>query len=628
MSLTSLQDAKEQIRQSIDIVDLVGGYIALRRQGRGFVGLCPWHDDSRPSLQVNPDRQSFKCWVCDVGGDIFSFVMKAEGLEFREALEMLAEKAGVNLKPASKPQSGGDSQFDRRNLLRVMAWAEEQFHQCLLRSPQAEPARRYLQQRGISDMSIAAFRLGFSPNEWDWMLRRGQQAQWSPAVMERVGLVGKGERGFYDRFRGRLMFSIRDARSRPIAFGGRVLPEFARDNDAKYVNSPETPLFNKSSELYALDMARDGIAREQGVLVMEGYTDVIMAHQHGVTHAVAVLGTALGEKHVPLIRRFTDSITLVLDGDAAGQNRTMDILDNLLALFVKHEVELKILSLPEGADPCDVIRSHGSETFRRLLTQSVDALEHKIMAVTKGLAPGAPAHRSAQAVEAILATLARALPTAAAASSAALVREQQVLVRLARQFGLAEDTLRTRLKALRSAATTQLRSTPVSVRQRTAGAAVDAAPAAKPPKPSAWDRELIEIILCHGDRMDALLEQLSEEDVESPAARQIYVLAAAMYHQGEAPNFSRLMLATDDPIVKSLLVDGDEVCQQKTAVDADERIRDLVADRDRRLQEVRHRMMVAQLKTNQLDPEQADRALVALFDDLKRRQAGSAPTDG
>jgi DNA primase len=386
------------------------------------------------------------------------------------------------------------------------------------------------------------------------------------------------------------------------------------------VNSPETPLFNKSSELYALDMARDGIAREKCVLVMEGYTDVIMAHQHGVTHAVAVLGTALGEKHVPLVRRFTDSITLVLDGDEAGQTRTMGILDNLLALFVAHEIELKILSLPGGADPCDVIRSHGSEHFRRLLAQSVDALEHKIMAVTKGLAPGAAPHRSAQAVEAILATLARALPTAAAASSAALVREQQVLVRLARQFGLGEDTLRTRLKSLRRAAATQ---------PRVNAAKPQAAETVAPAKLSAWDRELVEIVLHQGDVIDELLEHVHpEEDIESSLARDVYNLAAEIYHNGQAPNFDRLMLAVDDPAIKNLLVDCDEQGRHKSECDARQRVRDLVADRDRRHPEARHRMTLAELKTNQLDPEQADRALVALFDDLKRRQAGTMPTDG
>ncbi|HMO86224.1 MAG TPA: CHC2 zinc finger domain-containing protein, partial [Lacipirellulaceae bacterium] len=172
MSLSSLQDAKEQVRQAVDIVDLVGGYVALRRQGRGFVALCPWHDDSRPSLQVNPERQSWKCWVCDVGGDIFSWVMRSEGLEFREALEMLAERAGVTLQPSAAPRSEAESQFDRRNLLRAMAWAEEQFHQCLRQSPEAEPARRYLAERGIEDASIDKFRLGFAPQQWDWLLGR------------------------------------------------------------------------------------------------------------------------------------------------------------------------------------------------------------------------------------------------------------------------------------------------------------------------------------------------------------------------------------------------------------------------------------------------------------------------
>jgi DNA primase len=622
VSLLSLQDAKEQVRQAVDIVDLVGGYMALRRQGRGYVGLCPWHDDSRPSFQVNPDRQSFKCWVCDIGGDVFSFIMKAENLEFREALEILAERAGISLAPAGRGLAPADNPFDRRNLLKCMAWAEDQFHQCLLRSPAAQPARRYLADRGINDASIAAFHVGFSPNEWDWMLKRGAAANWTPAVLERVGLIGKRDSGgFYDRFRGRLMFSIRDARSRPIAFGGRVLPEFARDNDAKYVNSPETPLFNKSSELYALDAARDGIAKEKCVLVMEGYTDVIMAHQHGINHAVAVLGTALGEKHVPLVRRFTDSITLVLDGDEAGQTRTMGILDNLLALFVAHEIDLKILSLPEGADPCDVIRSHGSEPFRRLLAQSVDALEHKIIAVTKGLAPGAPAHASAQAVEAILATLARALPTAASASSAALVREQQVLVRLARQFGLGEDTLRTRLKALRHAASAQSRATPMAAKPQ-------AAETPAPARLSAWDRELLEIVLYHGDMIDALLEQIHADEIESPAARQVYEIASDMYHNGVTPSLDRLMLAIDDPALQNVIVDCDEEGQHKNESDPRQRVRDLLADRHRRNTDARHRMTLAEMKTNQLDPEQADRALVALFDDLKRRQTGTTPTDG
>ena len=249
------------------------------------------------------------------------------------------------------------------------------------------------------------------------------------------------------------MFSIRDVRSRPIAFGGRILPGVGGNDpdraEAKYINSPETPLFNKSSHLYGLDLARAGIAQHQGIVVMEGYTDVIMAHQHGITNAVAVLGTALSERHVPLVRRFTDSVTLVLDGDEAGQRRTMQILDELLALFVAQEIDLQILTLPEGGDPCDVIATQGSDAFRQLLSTSVDALDHKINAVTNGLASAPGTHRSAQAVEEILSALARALPQQMVATSAAFVREQQVLARLAREFGVAEDALHTRLSARR-----------------------------------------------------------------------------------------------------------------------------------------------------------------------------------
>jgi len=618
VSLSSLQDAKEQVRQALDIVDVVGGYVSLRRQGRGFVGLCPWHDDSRPSMQVNPERQSFKCWVCDIGGDVFSFVMRAEGVEFREALEMLAERAGVSLAPAAKPQAAGETQLDRRSLLRCMAWAEEQFHQCLLRMPEAEPARRYLSDRGVSAESAKAFHLGFSPPDWDWLLKRGGEA-WSPAVLERVGLVGKRDTGgYYDRFRGRLMFSIRDVRSRPIAFGGRVLPEFAREGDAKYVNSPETPLFNKSSHLYALDLARDAIAAEKCVLVMEGYTDVIMAHQHGVRHAVAVLGTALGEKHVPLVRRFTDSITLVLDGDSAGQRRTMDILDNLLALFVEHEIDLKILSLPEGADPCDVILSHGSEEFRRLLEQSVDALQHKINAVTNGMVPGADAHRSASAVEAILATLARALP-AAAATSASLVREQQVLVRLARQFGLGEDSLRTRLKSLRRG---------LAANKPKGTTAAPTEPPASTPRASAWDREIIEAILQSPESLPTLAEHVQPADVESAAARELYQLAMDLYHNGSPAGFNELMALAETEAAKSLLVDCDERGRSKGESDRQQRLRDLLAGVERRRQEPRHQEIMANFNQRRLDEASELESLRSLFHDLSRRQTGPAPTEG
>jgi DNA primase len=629
VSIHDLQDAKEQVRQAVDIVDLVGSYMALRRQGRNFVGLCPWHDDSRPSFQVNPDRQSFKCWVCDIGGDVFSFIMRAEGLEFREALEMLAERAGIDVKSA-KPQAAGGNQFDKRNLLAAMAWAEGEFHQFLVKSPAAEIARQYLFDRGIDDDSIGRFHLGFSPDSWQWLIEKARSTNFSPAVLERVGLILKTDKGgHYDRFRGRLLFSIRDARSRCIAFGGRVLPGAAPTNsertEAKYINSPETPLFSKSSELYALDMAREKIAKEQGLVVMEGYTDVIMAHQHGINNAVAVLGTALGEKHIPLIRRFTDSVTLVLDGDEAGQRRTMQILGDLLALFVAHEIDLRILTLPGGADPCDVISSQGSEAFRERLKNSLDALDYKIHAVTNGLESAPGTHRAALAVEEIIGTLARALPTTSQSTSSTLVREQQVFARLAREFGVGEETLRTRLAAVRREQSTHVpRRTAVQftsdVSQRISL--------------SAWERELMELVIQEPTVVAQLAEHISSDDISHDVCQCIFSKALELMHSGQVPTFDQLMLACDEAEVKNLLVDCDESGRDKKSSDPQRRVIDLLARLEQRQQLARHQSAMSQFSQKRLDPGNEDQALDALFKDLrrkeesKRRQAGSAPTDG
>jgi DNA primase len=462
-------------------------------------------------------------------------------------------------------------------------------------------------------------------------LDKARETSFSPAVLERVGLVLKSDKNgsYYDRFRGRVLFSIRDARARCIAFGGRILPGTTPSNpertEAKYINSPETPLFSKSSELYALDMARDAIAKEQGLIVMEGYTDVIMAHQHGINNAVAVLGTALGEKHIPLVRRFTDSVTLVLDGDEAGQRRTMQILDELLALFVSQEIDLRILTLPSGADPCDVISSQGSEAFRERLNKSLDALDHKIHAVTNGLASAPGTHRASLAVEEILGTLARALPMSGHSTSISLVREQQVFARLSRQFGIGEETLRSRLGAVRREQSARsLQRTP------TQAAVVAAKRVALQP----WERELLELVIHEPEILPLLAEQLDTEEIPHEVCRGIYIKAVEIMHAGQVPTFDQLMLATNDPDVKNLLVDCDETGREKKTSDSQRRVSDLLMLLEHKKQSVRHQSAMSEFSQKRLDPGNEDQALAALFNDLKRkdeskrRQAGSAPTDG
>ena len=285
-------DTKERVKQAIDIVDLVGSHIQLRRQGRNYVGLCPWHDDSRPSLQVNPERQSFKCWVCDIGGDVFSFVMKIEGVEFPEALAMLADRAGIaiekprsNGRPSRCGRCGGRRQQRPKrqtHALQAMAWAEKQYHDCLLDRPEAEPARNYLaraRHHGREHRAIPAW--ASRPPERDWILRQRQAAS-----ARRSFAIARGcwrRSACWPGPPAAAASSTASAagccspsatpKGRPVGMGGRVLPELGSTSPAKYVNSPETPLFAKSHLLYGLDLAREAIRKSRTALVMEGYTD-------------------------------------------------------------------------------------------------------------------------------------------------------------------------------------------------------------------------------------------------------------------------------------------------------------------------------------------------------------------
>ena len=370
----------------------------LRRQGRNYVGLCPWHDDTRPSLQVNPERQSFKCWVCDIGGDVFSFVMKIEGVEFREALQMLADRAGIASKnrgrrrrwfPRARPQCGGGAsqlpaagrQHGKRTLVAGDGLGRKAISPVPVELPEAEPARRYLQERGITAESIERFHLGFSPLRARLDSSAGPKARRRPEkhgsagrrFSEPIGILARPADGggYYDRFRGRVLFSIHDAQGRPVGIGGRVLPELgsrARQNTSIRPRRRCSPRASCSTGS-TWPASRCG-KRNRTALVMEGYTDVIVAHQFGFQNAMAVLGTALGESHIKILKRHVDRIILVLDGDEAGTKRANEVLE----LFVAEQADLRILTLPENLDPCDYLHKYGAAAFAELLAaKAMDA---------------------------------------------------------------------------------------------------------------------------------------------------------------------------------------------------------------------------------------------------------------
>ncbi len=625
MSFTPPQDhdVKEQIRQATDIVDLIGAYLPLRRQGRNYVARCPWHDDTRPSLQVNPERQSWKCWVCDDGGDVFSFMMKQERVDFREALQILADRAGVQLRATSQSQAAPGSPQDKRTLFKAMLWAEQQYHQCLLHAPEAESARRYIQQRGIDQASVEKFHIGFVPDGWQWLLDRARSAGFSAQVLEAVGLCAKSDNSgkYYDRFRNRVIFPIHDLQSRTIGCGGRILPEAADDKSAKYINSPETKLYSKSNQLYALNIARESAVKLREIVVVEGYTDVIMAHQVGVENVVAVCGTALGPGHLRLLRRFADTIRLVLDGDEAGQRRTNEILE----LFVSAQVDLRILTLPEGLDPCDFLLGQGADAFRELLATAVDALEHKARVATAGINLVNDTHRANQALEDILSTIAKAPRRTEGSGTDLRLREQQMLGRLARQFSLPEHELRSRLNDLRR----QSESRPARQREPDSIQPVHSAPKVREMDPR--EIELLEILILHPEMVEQAIREVDFGQLQSDVVKQLYRTIQSIHAAGRTPDFGNVLTEMEDPHLKNIWVELDERAHAKAATahdDAQARLQGLIDDyRYATLTRDRQQTLAA-LEAKSLDDQQEQDALEALITQERNRRGISEPTDG
>jgi len=614
-------ETKERIKQATDIVDLVGSYLPLRREGRGFKALCPWHDDSRPSLQVNPERQSFRCWVCDIGGDIFSFIMRMEGVEFPEALRMLADRANISLIDTN---TGNAAQADDKRLLfQAMAWVDEQYHNYLLTAPVADAARQYLADRHITADSIRKFQLGFAPDEWSWLLERAQKSAYSAAMLEKIGVISRRRQGpgYYDRFKGRVMFPIFDAQSRAVGTGGRVLPQLAAADAAKYVNSPETPLFSKSKLLYGLNHARDAIRRTGVALVTEGYTDCIVAHQFGFDNSVAVLGTALGEAHIQLLRRYADRIrvVLVLDGDEAGRRRAKEVLE----LFVSANVDLRVLTLPDNSDPADYLLAHGAEAFRQLTEIASDALEHAFHTATEGIDLQADLHAATTALEQLVATIAKAPRLRADTQVEDRLREEKFLQRLAGDFRVPEGQVRELM--------TQMRRKTATRRE------VAATPASVWEKNDPLERELLEIVLQDPQSIRRIANAVQPAQFVGTACRDVYSRCVALWSSGVLPEFGRLLLEIDDPVVKTLLVELDETGRAKATAERDARLQDVLAGFERRQREQVLRGRTAALRDRQLDEEDSLAVLLELEQhqraeqqakEVRARLGISDPTEG
>ncbi|NLZ04189.1 MAG: DNA primase [Phycisphaerae bacterium] len=360
--------AISRVQQANDIVDVVAEHVSLKRKGREMLGLCPFHEDHTPSMNVSPTKQIFKCFACGAGGDVIKFVQMRENLTFPQAVERLAERAGIQLesrRSAAPQRRDPVSDVDPNLLARVNAWATKFFQQCLNDPERGKVARDYLASRKISAESIARWNLGVAPNAVD-ALAKAAGPRIPLRLLQQGGLVaGAGQ----DKFVHRLMFPITDATGRFIGFGGRTLS----DAGAKYINSPTTPLFDKSNTLYGLEQARHRIVSTGTAVVVEGYTDVIMAHQFGCANVVATLGTSFTTGHGRTLRRYAKRVVLVYDSDVAG----MEAANRALEVCLSQRLDIKLGFVPEGKDPCEFLLVAGKEAFDRVVDGATDVLQFK-----------------------------------------------------------------------------------------------------------------------------------------------------------------------------------------------------------------------------------------------------------
>jgi DNA primase len=383
--------AVDDIKDRVDVVEFISQYVPLKKAGRNYKGLCPFHADTTPSFVVFPDGQRWYCFgACATGGDVFTFLMKKENLDFSEALRILAQRAGIQLAPRTEREKKGD---ERRSLLReINSSAAQYFHHLLLHSSQAQAVREYLHQRRMSEETWRSFQLGYSLPEWEALRQHLLGKGYGDEGIFEAGLTVEREGGgYYDRFRGRLMFPIHDAKGGVVGFGGRALD----DSGAKYVNTPQTPLFDKGSILYGIHLARDAVRDEGTAIIVEGYMDVLMAHQHGFKNVVASMGTALTESQVQALRKLTNSFTLAMDADAAGEQASLrglevvkkqygvehrqspEIRETYRHIWLKRYVDanIKVITMPEGQDPDDVIRTD-PEQWSRLVEGALPLMDY------------------------------------------------------------------------------------------------------------------------------------------------------------------------------------------------------------------------------------------------------------
>lgn len=494
----------DELRDRLDILDIIGQHVRLQKAGTEWRGLCPFHDEKTPSFYVNAEKGLWVCrGACGMGGTVFDFVMKVERQEFGEAAEALANRLGCTLRTDQRQVRQAD---ERDRILTVCRLAATVFERALWHEERGRVGREYLAGRGLSDAVVKGFRLGYAPPEWDALTKWFQRKEIPLRDAEAAGLIKHRERGegYYDRFRGRIMFPILDPQGRTVGFGGRVIDPH---DEPKYLNSPESPVFSKRRLLYGLPLAVEAMG-EQAVVV-EGYMDVIALHEHGVTNAVATLGTALTPQHLRLLRRYTPRVVLCYDADNAGSRAS----DRAAAMFVESGLDGRVLCLPPGEDPDDHVRRHGPDGLRAMMAAAPDVIDYRLQTALESAGP-AQDERSAMVRETVVAIL---------GDISDEVRQAQYVRRIAEWWsgeavGLQEEFERTLTRALRR------RHGGQAAHREEAGRG---GPVRRPSRILQVERQMVQWALHRPDRRAHLAESVRPEQFTDSVCRNVYAAAVA-----------------------------------------------------------------------------------------------------
>jgi DNA primase len=378
-------DSLERVRAAADIVEVIQGYTELRRRGARFTGLCPFHDERTPSFSVDPVEKLYYCFGCQAGGDVFTFLQEKDGLEFRDAVEQLADRYGVELALETADPQEAERRRERDRLFELLKKTADFYARYLWDSDEAAKARAYLESRGLRREALEQYGVGYAPSAWDRILTSALRSGFSEAELAAAGLAQRGRQGgFYDRFRARIMFPLRDTRGRVLGFGARAMREEQRP---KYINSSETAIYRKGRSLFGLDLARANATREGRVIVVEGYTDVIALHQGGIENVVASMGTALTDEQVAELARLARVVLLAFDADSSGQEAMLRVQ----RAAAGRGIDLKVVRLPDDKDPCDLLLEEGPDSFATRAGEAISFLQFQVESVMEGADIGSAA---------------------------------------------------------------------------------------------------------------------------------------------------------------------------------------------------------------------------------------------